>query len=179
MIYIGKEERENFYQVRYNSTWRLSWENILDMMQVILGDMTDFRFVGYLPIAGSEPVGITQIPEGLLHKVDAFKEERGALIISGKSKVYNSYITVGIYNQLRIVDIRINKTETELVNKFLAENEIFSTYLNSIEIGGYIRSAKRQGIQMTSDFLKISDPLSNEAIRFKSTCNELNVTPFE
>ena len=146
MIYVGKEERENFYQVRYNSTWRLSWENILDIMQVILGDMTDFKFVGYLPIAGSEPVGITQIPEGLLHKVDVFKEERGALIISGKSKVYNSYIAVGIYNQLRIVDIRINKTETELVNKFLEENEIFSTYLNSIQGPPLITSCLKWGI---------------------------------
>ena len=179
MIYIGKEEREKFYQARYHSTWKLSWENILDMMQVLLSDLSELKFVGYLPIAGGNPVGITEIPEGLLHKVEAFKEERGALIICGKSKVYNAYVTVGIYNQLKIVDVRIDKTETELVNKFLEENEIFSTYLNSIEITAYMRSGKRMGIKLVTDFIGVTDPLDEKAIKFKATCNELNITPFE
>lgn len=180
MKFIGLKNTEKEVVLRYETTYKMSWSRVLDFMQIFFNDISsNLKDAAYLFIAGSEPVHVSTIKEGLLYKTEEFKEEKGAIILSGNSKTYNALFSICAYNQLKIVDVKIPLSETQIINEIYEDNHLLDVYMNSLEINACVRDAQRYAINLFGLFLdnEIEDKELKEK-EFKEMCVKLNAEPF-
>ena len=183
MTLQGVKKTEDYIWLRYKTTYTMSWSRILDLMQVFLEDIgPNYSCAATVSIAGADPKYINTIKNGYLYKTDEFIKEQGAIILAGKSKIFDdAEIEITSYNQSKVVDVKIPTTETEIVKEIEADNHLLDVYMNSLEINGRIRDAQRYAINLFGDYLMTpKDDENIEAIarRFQNVCYDLGATPF-
>lgn len=183
MKYIESKIEGNWIWLRYHTTWRLSWNLLLDVMQVFLDDISEnVQLADYIYIAGEESTPIGTIPMGYLHKAENLKDEKGGISLAGISRVMDMPIRLTLYNQLNIADLQV-RLENEKISKEFADNpRVLDTYLDSIEINGYGRNSKRLGMKLVQQFAGSVENRNAEnhgqiAFEYFDTCESLNIEP--
>ena len=103
MKYIDSRIEGNWIRLRYHTTWHLSWNVLMDIMQVFLDDISEnVQLADYIYIAGEESTPIGTIPMGYLHKAENLKDEKGGISLAGIYRVMDMPIRLTLYNQLNI-----------------------------------------------------------------------------
>lgn len=117
-----KEDNDGFIVARWNTTYSISWDNILKTVR----DIAENYIMPVIIVNDSVKIDIINLDDILKIK------EAVSLTLCGMSKTYEIPIIIRFYNQLSIVESEIPseflKCDYEKVNKALGQ------YMDSIEI---------------------------------------------
>ena len=175
MKLYGIKDTEDGITLRYKTTYRMSWFEVLDFSQVFLNDIAE-KVSGayYFLVAGAPLSNVDCIKGGLLHQTPEFAEERGGIVLIGVSKSLNAKLGLTVYNQLDIVDIHIY-SGSAIIDEIASDNHILDKYISSIELNMIARGSQKYAIELFFHYLNDKD--SKEAEKFKKLCHDLGVKP--
>lgn len=181
MIISGMQEDAKYLTVRYEATWAFNWETLLDFAQIFYDDI-----FGNLETAAyfDEKMSVTPIdtiPEGHLNKTPSLWVPRGGMALVGRSKAYGAKLCIFVYNEKKIVDIRIPVSETEFITKVKQNHSILDHYINSLEINGYVRYAKRRAFNTYARFVSRidgEDKMVTAISTLVKECEKVGAEPF-
>ncbi len=132
----------------YQATWKYGYDFMLDAAQAVID--TDFKNhlqrVTTGKMAGGEQMEYLEAVRragNQLRDCEEVKSEAGMLIISGISTIMDCPIQLMFYNQSNL--IRLCTPFKELFEK--NGDNIFTTYLSSIEIQAYCKATERRTLQ--------------------------------
>lgn len=142
MILLEDKTENGWVKFTYQSTWRLYYEIMLNAAEEVIE--LDFKDnLGRLAVfnPGSETIECLEdykLYGRSLRRIPAMKEEHGAIIVSGYSSIMECNIQLTFYNQTNVVTLHTNKLD--YVEKY--SRDVFTNYVNSIEIKIYVRDTK-------------------------------------
>lgn len=183
MKYIESKIEGNWIWLRYHTTWRLSWNLLLDVMQVFLDDISEnVQLADYISVVGDESTPIGTIPMGYLHKAENLKDEKGGISLAGISRAMEIPIRLTLYNQLNIADLQVQLGNEKILKEFTDNPRVLDTYLDSIEINGYGRNSKRSGMKLVQQFAgsienRDAEKHGQVAYNYFQACESLNIEP--
>jgi hypothetical protein len=173
---IGISENNTSFKLRYETTFKQGWKQILCLMQVLVDDFQNSARVQYFETAGSVLEKIPSITDNLLHKTEQLKEERGGVVVEGISKTMELVIRATAYNQTNIVDVQLPKTQS-LVEQITKNNHILDKYMNSVELNGCSLYAQKCAIEKFAAALEKQE--DEEAMKtFIDYCDKIGAVPF-
>lgn len=134
MLLVGVKEDENWLISRWNLTYRIGWEKILNGTYAVYDCYQNLEI-----LIGNKPLNIE-------NKKDILNiEENSNLIIRGFSKIVETPIMITFYNQLNFVDVSVLKKENEFKDtNYQKFNYSLCQYMDSIELAMY-REIKQKG----------------------------------
>ena len=141
MIFVAKKKEENgWVSAGYTTTWRMGYDIMLDMTQVIIDN--DFK-------DSVERLDIDPGRGGYIHCIDELKahggvvrdcptvcQESAAIIVSGHSSIWDCPLQLKMLNQTNQIVLWVPTNDL-----FYEEgNNVYTTYLNSMEILTYVKA---------------------------------------
>ena len=176
MKFIGISENNTSFKLRYETTFKQGWKQILCLMQVIVDDLQNTAKVQCFEIAGSAMENIPSITDKLLHKTEQLKEEKGGVVVEGTSKTMEFVIRATAYNQTNIVDVQLPKTQS-IVEQITKNNHILDKYMNSVELNGCSLYAQKCAIEKFAAALEKQE--DEEVMKnFIDYCDKIGAVPF-
>jgi hypothetical protein len=144
MVLLGKEEKNGWMTVGYQSTWPLSYEVMLCAAQEIIDkdfkERLDRVAVGFANDC-TECIDEVRKHNRILTDCPTVSKENGFLIVSGYSEIMESNIQIKFYNQT--MSVILQTTNIKVFSE--SGDNAFSNYMNSIEINTYIKLANENG----------------------------------
>ena len=163
---------ENLAVLAYETTWTLGWSNVLDIAQVFLNDISDdVQLMQYIDFG--EGTDVDSI-DSILERNRVFQEEHMGISLAGVSKTMEMPIRLTLFNQLCRADVHVMLLSDSLRKQFKEDPQTLDTYMDSIEISGYMRRAEKNGI----DIVHAAMIGRSEHVEcYKTACYDLNIEP--
>lgn len=145
MIITNIVEKDEFIEITYNTTWKLTYEIILEFVQALIDldfEKNIYRFYGDFNL-GPEPIDILEELKYVnfdVHKSTTAIIDGEQLGISGYSKAMNTNLEMIFFNSSRRVKVIYSK-QSDLI--YHGPNAL-DNFMNSIEITAYVYDAKRK-----------------------------------
>lgn len=142
MILKNTKTDNGWTTLTYQSTWRFYYEIMLCAAEEII----DFDFKERLGRLAVQDPGAKEI-ECLdeyqsngknIRQCKTLAKEHGSIIISGFSSIMESPIQFTFYNQSNVVTLQTNNLK--LIEQY--GSDVFTNYMNSVEIKTYVRDTK-------------------------------------
>lgn len=148
MIFHGLKEENGWTIAQYSATWGYGYDFMLDAAQTIIdSDFSDkTQRVAVAEAPGSpftEYIDDVRAADYNLRACPSVCKEGSGLIIAGESKLMHVPVQFAFFNQTNIIRICC-----PFKNYFEANGEqVFTNYINSIEIKAHCRATERQTIK--------------------------------
>ncbi len=154
MQLVAVKKTEDSINLHYETTYINSWQNCLDIMQVIFDDsIKNLNGVGYIEEKGEPVKPIHTVIESLLYKTPELQEEKTGLFVSGKPDSLGFNINVMIYNQSNAIDIKVWFKDGKAPEHFEKTDHAIDKYMDSVEITGHGRRAFRAGMENLNKYI--------------------------
>lgn len=144
MQFVGKNIEGDFTDLSYKLTWRLSWDQMISFVNIIIKkdfkNSENLENVSVGEIAGAPSIDKTEEVKKAnceIRDCDFSKHENGYIIVSGYSSTLKINIRYTFYNQTNVCIVQLyqDKRIPELGER------AYDNFLDSIEIYAHIDNA--------------------------------------
>ena len=145
MILNTFSRKDSLFTFVYHTKWINTWEDILNMCQILLDDLITIDLV-QVTNAANETQNIKSINKHNIWGTKELQTQQNKILIAGRSIMLNIPICISLTTGTNRL-IFTSAIEDEFILEKISQNaNVFDPYFSRIEKGGYRTSAEFSGV---------------------------------